>query len=1156
MRIREVFIALMSILLSAGSCTGGQANPLINGSFEQGGASPTGWNLNGPGAYKKDGGATGARYVSISAPDEAEWRSDPVSFTANEVYELRFMARCRPGKGIGQGSIVVETDFSTDIYPVQADSRWRPYTFRLVTGIGTPDVKSTIRLRHWQANCNIDFDDIEILPVVRQHLTQQGLVLGSGESVEGNQYEFRPDYSAEAPIDRAFHTHNTQFHENRWFMLQDSFVEYQHELTGVRFTQAAIEVDCLYHQPTTWKLKVEASIDGTHFVDIGQVSSSTASAIIEIPSTMLPADRLQIRMSIDSADNKTPGWFALTRYVFKAKTDKSFTKLMGSTTYWAVQRPHAGLVITPVPGADDQNQATINIKNMSTKSISLSPILAVSTDSGKPISKRLPKLSIKPGESTTLKAAYLGMSIGVNHLTLSLGGSTMPVLSTDIAVSILNANHYGKRLPSPDSTVALWWADSGWKVSQTSVVPILKSAQMSLSLAGNESEAVQLVLRPEKALRGLNASIGALTGAEGQQIPKEAVQLRQVRYVFVETASDPIGRVGNWPDPLPLLPAGLDLPAGQNLPIWLCVTAPKGTPAGIYKAEIELKADGYSAKVPISVQVYGFSLPDESSVRSMFGFSPGLVTQYHKLTDDAQKREMLDKYLKMFASHRISPYNPAPMEGFGYRFAMGHNWVGGRFATSGAYSGKQCLSVQAPLTARYVDPVKFRSSDGKVSFWYRNVKSNSPAMLHLELWDLGMNALPEQSFNLPVSTEWREFTPGLSALPTQTAFIQPRFELPGTKSGELQINELIISCDGQQQLHDGFEGAIPTERSARVEWDTEKWEAAMAEAMGKYHFNSFSFGVPGLGTGTFFESVGGNILGYPAGTPEHEALFSAWCKGASERLERLGILDKGYVYPFDEPAEKDYQFVVDQLKLLKKHFPKLHRMVPMNLGAADAFVGYIDQWCPILNSHDTKFSAARQAAGERYNWYICCGPTAPYVAEFIDRPGTDLRVWLWQSWQNGVNGILVWESSYWTSYNAYPNEPQNPWKDSMSWVSGYGTPVGVKFRWKAGDGRFFYPPESATGTQAQPVMDDPVPSIRWEQLRDGVEDYEYLTMLKRLLAEKGKALPVAKRAEYEALLTVPADISKSLTSYTNDPAPIKRQRNLVAQAIERLMKGK
>ena len=122
----------------------------------------------------------------------------------------------------------------------------------------------------------------------------------------------------------------------------------------------------------------------------------------------------------------------------------------------------------------------------------------------------------------------------------------------------------------------------------------------------------------------------------------------------------------------------------------------------------------------------------------------------------------------------------------------------------------------------------------------------------------------------------------------------------------------------------------------------------------------------------------------------------------------------------------------------------------------------------------------------------------------------------------------------------------------MSWVRGYGTKPGERRRWNVGDGRFMYPPEAATGTQSQPVFDGPVSSIRWEALRDGIEDYEYLAVLKRLLAAKRSRLSDDEVAQYEELLTVPASVSSSLTSYTRDPAPIEARRHEIAKAIERL----
>jgi hypothetical protein len=48
------------------------------------------------------------------------------------------------------------------------------------------------------------------------------------------------------------------------------------------------------------------------------------------------------------------------------------------------------------------------------------------------------------------------------------------------------------------------------------------------------------------------------------------------------------------------------------------------------------------------------------------------------------------------------------------------------------------------------------------------------------------------------------------------------------------------------------------------------------------------------------------------------------------------------------------------------------------------------------------------------------------------------------------------------------------------------------------------------------VLEGPVTSLRWEALRDGVEDFEYLAMLKRLLAQKGAGLTRAESARYEA----------------------------------------
>ena len=121
----------------------------------------------------------------------------------------------------------------------------------------------------------------------------------------------------------------------------------------------------------------------------------------------------------------------------------------------------------------------------------------------------------------------------------------------------------------------------------------------------------------------------------------------------------------------------------------------------------------------------------------------------------------------------------------------------------------------------------------------------------------------------------------------------------------------------------------------------------------------------------------------------------------------------------------------------------------------------------------------------------------------------------------------------------------------MSWCVSATLAKGAKSPWGNGDGRFLYPPLAAARPSKTPVLDGPVDSYRLEMLRDGLEDYEYFAMLKRLLAARTDLAPAA-RARYEALLKVPAEVYASLTSFATDPAPMEAHRLKLARAIEEL----
>ncbi|MBQ9455936.1 MAG: hypothetical protein IJU53_09745, partial [Thermoguttaceae bacterium] len=68
-------------------------------------------------------------------------------------------------------------------------------------------------------------------------------------------------------------------------------------------------------------------------------------------------------------------------------------------------------------------------------------------------------------------------------------------------------------------------------------------------------------------------------------------------------------------------------------------------------------------------------------------------------------------------------------------------------------------------------------------------------------------------------------------------------------------------------------------------------------------------------------------------------------------------------------------------------------------------------------------------------------------------------------------------------------------------------------------------------------------------------DFEMLQILKTKLAE-AKDLTPEQRAKYEALLTVPEDITSNWTTFNFSPRAIYRHRMVIARAIEELSKNK
>ena len=339
--------------------------------------------------------------------------------------------------------------------------------------------------------------------------------------------------------------------------------------------------------------------------------------------------------------------------------------------------------------------------------------------------------------------------------------------------------------------------------------------------------------------------------------------------------------------------------------------------------------------------------------------------------------------------------------------------------------------------------------------------------------------------------------------------------------------------------------------------DFSDFDRAMEHAINEYHFTNFVISIPGMGGGTYQSRWSPKIEGFGEETVEYQAMFASCVRQIEAHLREKGWLNKAYVYWFDEPDPKDYEFIKNGMNRIKKYAPGIQTMLTEEPSAevvAGDLLGKVDIWCPLTPHFDPEIAEKCRAKGERFWWYVCCGPRAPYCTEFIDHSAVEMRTWLWQTWQNDVVGTLIWATNYWTSPTAFPKVPQDPYLDPMSYVSNHALPAGTKRFWGNGDGRFLYPPLSCAvpnkNTDA-PNFEEPVASIRIEMLREGLEDYEMLYLLREKLAA-AKDLPAEKRAEYEALLTVPPEITSSMTEFSKDPAPIYARRKQIAEAIEML----
>ncbi len=301
--------------------------------------------------------------------------------------------------------------------------------------------------------------------------------------------------------------------------------------------------------------------------------------------------------------------------------------------------------------------------------------------------------------------------------------------------------------------------------------------------------------------------------------------------------------------------------------------------------------------------------------------------------------------------------------------------------------------------------------------------------------------------------------------------------------------------------------------------------SAFDQAISKFfpYFNSFM--LPHFGMADY------NGFGDSA---DKERIKIDYMREVAEHLVDKGQLAKGYDYITDEPQPDTYGDIVEAAKQVRMADQRIKILLTKKV--EDKLIGSVDIWVPIVSDYDEQASKARQSKGEQVWWYLCCGPRHPYPNYFIDYPAIDLRMYHWMTWRFGLNGILYWDTMYWRD---------NPWTTPMS------QPADRSTKWGNGDGHLLYPPTRAKSGMF--VGKGPIDSLRWETIRDGIEDYDYFRILQDEMhsASAAKSKTPAYEAAQAALKMV-QDCVPSRTDYCKDPAKVEAIRVKIGQAIEGL----
>jgi len=296
----------------------------------------------------------------------------------------------------------------------------------------------------------------------------------------------------------------------------------------------------------------------------------------------------------------------------------------------------------------------------------------------------------------------------------------------------------------------------------------------------------------------------------------------------------------------------------------------------------------------------------------------------------------------------------------------------------------------------------------------------------------------------------------------------------GQKCLTVSINDL----PWKQQTFDAYRSMIDWIKQPDGSWtyDYSKFDeyVAFGEACGIVgQINCYSM-VPFRGYDFYYlDAVTGDRKKVSAkpGSAGYAELWTPFLKDFSRHLKATGRLDKTCI-AMDERPLHDLQEVI---KLIKAQAPELKVALAADHNLEE-IADDISDYCfsiEMARNIQADFTNPRRVKGQKTTFYVCMKPRRPNTFTFS--PPAE-SVWMgWYAAERRFDGFLRWSYAHWA---------RNPLES---------TDYGV---WPTGDAWLVYP-----GNRS---------SIRFERLREGIQDFEKLRIVRAALTASGDTASIKK----------------------------------------------